>query len=110
MPPSVTLSYGTRWTMSMTTVPVGGWEARSLRARLISFKNEGMRKGRRLGRLQEEGKARVEPDGSLFIYLHSLPVGGFDGRIRCYRIGTKPPEETPIKYVVWYQRACAQGG
>jgi hypothetical protein len=61
------------------------------------LKTEGMRKGRRLGYWIPEGVARVEPDGSLFVYLHSLPVGGWDGRIRCRKFGEKPPEikQTP---------------
>jgi len=55
------------------------------------FKSEGMRKGRRLGYWIEEGVARIEPDGSFFVYLHSTPIGGFDGRIRCQKYGSKPP-------------------
>jgi hypothetical protein len=57
------------------------------------FKVEGLRKGFRRGRWINEGDARIEPDGSIFVYLHSTPIGGFDGRIRCFKIGTQPPEE-----------------
>ena len=59
------------------------------------FKNEGLRKGRRLGRWIDEGVARLEPDGSFFVYLHSTPLGGFDGRIRCVKIGSAPPDTNP---------------
>jgi hypothetical protein len=57
------------------------------------FKREGVRKGRPLGYWQTEGVARKEPDGSFFIYLHSTPVGGFDGRIICREYGREPPPE-----------------
>ena len=59
------------------------------------FKNEGLRKGRRLGLWIKEGQARVEADGSLFVYLHSTPLGGFDGRVKCVKLGSPPPEEKP---------------
>jgi hypothetical protein len=59
------------------------------------FKSEGVRKGRRLGFWVAEGYARIEPDGSLFVYLHSTPIGGFDGRIRCIKYGSKPPGINP---------------
>ncbi len=61
------------------------------------LKTEGMRRGRRLGYMVPEGVARVEPNGDIFVYLHSLPVGGWDGRIRCRKFGEKPPEikQTP---------------
>ena len=55
------------------------------------FKTEGVRKGRRLGYWEKEGYARAEPDGSFFVYLHSTPIGGFDGRIRCRRYDAAPP-------------------
>ncbi len=69
------------------------------------LKTEGMRKGRRLGFWVNEGVARIEPDGSLFVYLHSTPIGGWDGRIRCKKFGEKPPEikQTP-------QRPGAESG
>jgi hypothetical protein len=56
------------------------------------FKNEGTRKGRKLGFPVAEGVARIEPDGSIFVYLHSTPIGGFDGRIRCRKYGDQPPD------------------
>jgi hypothetical protein len=59
------------------------------------LKTEIIRKGRRLGRWIDEGVARVEPDGSVNVYLHSLPIGGFDGRIHLAKIGTSPPDVTP---------------
>jgi hypothetical protein len=59
------------------------------------FKSEGVRRGRRVGYWEKEGYAREEPDGSLFVYLHSTPIGGFDGRIRCYRYGTDPSGQQP---------------
>jgi hypothetical protein len=55
-------------------------------------KTEIIRKGRRLGRWIEEGVARLEPDGSVNVYLHSLPIGGFDGRIHLAKLGTSPPD------------------
>ena len=56
------------------------------------LKTDIIRKGRRLGRWIEEGDACVEPDGSVNVYLHSLPIGGFNGRIHLARIGTNPPD------------------
>ena len=56
------------------------------------LKTEIIRKGRRLGRWIDEGVARVEPDGSVNVYLHSLPIGGFNGRIHLAKIGTSPPD------------------
>jgi len=48
-------------------------------------------KGRRAWRSIDEGVARVESDGSINVYLHSLPIGGFDGHIHLRKIGTPPP-------------------
>jgi hypothetical protein len=56
------------------------------------LKTELIRKGRRVGRWIDEGVARVEPDGSVNVYLHSLPIGGFDGRIHLAKIGASPPD------------------
>jgi hypothetical protein len=56
------------------------------------LKTEVIRKGRRLGRWIDEGVARVEPDGSVNVYIHSLPIGGFNGRIHLAKIGTPPPD------------------
>ena len=56
------------------------------------LKTELIQRGRRRGRWIEEGVARVEPDGSVNVYLHSLPIGGFDGRIHLAKIGTNPPD------------------
>jgi hypothetical protein len=70
-------------------------QSRPFTHRAYIFKSEGVRKGRRLGWWQEEGRARVEADGSLFVYLHSTPIGGFDGRIRCYGFDQQQPEPPP---------------
>jgi hypothetical protein len=59
------------------------------------LKTELIRKGRRVGRWIDEGVARVEPDGSINVYLHSLPIGGFDGRIHLAAIGANPPDIMP---------------
>jgi len=56
------------------------------------FKSEGIRKGRRVGFPVNEGVGRIEPDGSISVYLHSTPIGGFDGRIVCRKFGSKPPD------------------
>lgn len=54
-------------------------------------KTELMRKGRRIGPWIDEGAARIDPDGDVsWVYLHSLPVGGFDGRICIARNGIDP--------------------
>lgn len=57
------------------------------------FKSEGIRKGRPVGYWQQEGVARIEPNGDLFVYLHSTPIGGFNGRIMCRTYGAPPPED-----------------
>ena len=59
------------------------------------LKTELVRKGRRVGRWIDEGVARFEPDGSVNVYLHSLPISGFDGRIHLAKIGTSPPDTIP---------------
>ena len=59
------------------------------------LKTELIRKGRRVGRWIDEGVARVEPDGSVNVYLHSLPIGDFEGRIHLAKIGTPPPDLNP---------------
>jgi hypothetical protein len=60
------------------------------------LKTELVRKGRRVGRWIEEGVARVDPDGDVsWVYLHSLPIGGFDGRICLAKKGTSPPDAIP---------------
>ena len=54
-------------------------------------KTELVRKGRRIGPWIDEGSARVEPDGDVhWLKLHSLPIGGFDGRICIAKIGIDP--------------------
>lgn len=61
------------------------------------LKTELIRKGRRVGRWIDEGVARVEPDGDVsWVYLHSLPIGGFDGRICLAKIGMPPPDVMPV--------------
>lgn len=57
------------------------------------FKCEGIRKGRRVGYWEREGYSRIEPDGSLTTYLHSTPIGGFDGRIKSRLYDTAPPDD-----------------
>jgi hypothetical protein len=32
------------------------------------------------------------------VYLHSLPIGGFDGRIHLAKIGTSPPDVMPAPH------------
>jgi hypothetical protein len=59
------------------------------------LKTELIRKGRRVGRWIDEGVARFEADGSVNVYLHSLPIGGFDGRIHLAKTGTSPPDVMP---------------
>jgi hypothetical protein len=59
------------------------------------LKTELIRKGRRVGRWIDEGVARMESDGSVSVYLHSLPIGGFDGKICLAKIGTPPPDVMP---------------
>ena len=56
------------------------------------LKTDIIRKGRRLGRWIDEGVARLNADGSADVFLHSLPIGGFDGRIHLAKIGTSPPD------------------
>ena len=59
------------------------------------FKNYGRpnRQGQRPGWWQLEGRARIEPDGDFDVYLHSTPIGGFNGRIRCIRFDKPQPKE-----------------
>jgi hypothetical protein len=58
------------------------------------FKREGTRKGRPVGYWELEGYTRIEADGSVYTYLHSSPIGGFDGRIKSYPYGSEaPPDE-----------------
>jgi hypothetical protein len=59
------------------------------------FKTETIRRGKRVGRWIEEGVARMEPNGDCNIYIHSTPVGGFNGQIYLARIGTQPPDAEP---------------
>jgi hypothetical protein len=59
------------------------------------LKTELVRKGRRVGRWIDEGVARVNADGSADVYLHSLPIGGFDGRVHLALLGTSPPDVMP---------------
>jgi hypothetical protein len=56
------------------------------------FKSEDMRRGRRIGYRMQEGYARDSPDGSRLIFLHSTPLGDFDGRIILTPFGSPPPE------------------
>jgi hypothetical protein len=58
----------------------------------LILKTDIMKRGRRFGRWIEEGVARVEADGSVNVFLHSLPIGGWDGRIHLAKIGTTPPD------------------
>lgn len=54
------------------------------------MKTDAIRRGRRLGRWIEEGDARHNPDGTTDIYLHSTPIGGFDGHIQLIPKGRRP--------------------
>jgi hypothetical protein len=56
------------------------------------FKNEGVRRNRRHGRWIAQGVGRVEPDGNTWVYLDSLPIGGFDGRVCLTKNGDPPPQ------------------
>jgi hypothetical protein len=56
------------------------------------LKTELMRKGRRVGRWIDEGVARIESDGSINVYVHSLPIGGWGGHIYLTKIGDNPPD------------------
>jgi hypothetical protein len=61
------------------------------------WKNHGPpRRGvsQRPGWWQREGWARIDANGEIFVFLHSTPIGGFDGRIRCIEID-KPQPEAP---------------
>ena len=55
------------------------------------FKSEGVRRNRRHGRWIAQGVGRVEPDGNTWVYLDSLPIGGFDGRICLTKTGDPAP-------------------
>jgi hypothetical protein len=71
------------------------------------WKNYGpMRRGtsQRPGWWQREGMARIEPNGDIFVFLHSTPIGGFDGRIKCVEID-KPQPAAPD----WAEIAPADG-
>jgi hypothetical protein len=57
------------------------------------FKREGVRRGRPVGYWELEGYSRIEPDGSIYTFLHSNPIGGFDGRIKSYPYGSAPPPD-----------------
>jgi hypothetical protein len=59
------------------------------------FKTETIRRGRRIGRWIQEGDARLEANGDANIYVHSTPVGGFNGHIYLAKIGTSPPDAEP---------------
>jgi hypothetical protein len=56
------------------------------------LKTDTIRKGRRLGRWIEAGEGRHNPDGTTDIYLHSLPIGGFDGHIQLVLKGRRPTD------------------
>jgi len=54
-------------------------------------KTELVSKGRRIGVWIDEGSARIEQNGDVhWLKLHSLPIGGFDGRICIAKIGIDP--------------------
>jgi hypothetical protein len=56
------------------------------------LKTQAIRKGRRIGTWIEEGEARINPDGTLDIYLHSSPFGGWDGHIQLSLKGQRPTD------------------
>jgi hypothetical protein len=86
----------------MHGTPRRDWEEKPFTHNAFVFRTEGMRRGRRVGRWINEGVARSGPDGTMQVYLHSLPVGGFDGRLFLAPIGVEPPQKQP-------QRAGADG-
>ena len=54
------------------------------------LKTHAIKKGRRVGNWIEEGDARINADGTIDIYLHSMPIGGFDGHIQVSLKGQRP--------------------
>ena len=72
------------------------------------FKSEGVRRGRKIGYWVHEGYGRDNPDGSRFIYLHSTPIGGFDGRILLTPIGKPGPQ--PNESMLHNESADESGG
>ena len=50
------------------------------------------RSGQRPGWWQREGVACFGPNDEMFVFLHSTPTGGFDGRLRIIDINMKQPE------------------
>ena len=77
----------------MHGTPRRDWEDKPFTHNIFVFKTEGARRGRRVGRWINEGVARSEPDGTMRLFLHSLPIGGFDGRMIVAPIGAPPPSE-----------------
>ncbi len=73
----------------MTEIPTKNKRPPSTHSAWI-MKTDAIRKGRRLGRWIEEGDARHNPDGTTDIYLHSTPIGGFDGHIQLVLKGQRP--------------------
>jgi hypothetical protein len=51
------------------------------------------KQGQRPGWWQLEGRARIEEDGEIYQYLHSTPIGGFDGRIRVIEFSKPQPPQ-----------------
>jgi hypothetical protein len=54
------------------------------------LKTHTIKKGRRLGTWYQEGEVRDNPDGTTDVYLHSTPIGGFDGHIQIVPHGRQP--------------------
>jgi hypothetical protein len=49
------------------------------------------REGRRHGRWLEVGKARLEGNGIIHVFIDRTPVGGFNGYLYMAPVGTQPP-------------------
>jgi hypothetical protein len=69
------------------------------------LKTDAIRKGRRIGRWIAAGEGRHNPDGSTDVYLHSLPIGGFDGHVQL-----TPKGRRPVDIMSEPQRPSAAGG
>ncbi|CAH2606396.1 conserved protein of unknown function (plasmid) [Rhodovastum atsumiense] len=50
---------------------------------------------KRQGRWLEIGKARIDEEGGVHVFLDRLPVGGFNGYVYLAPLGTQPPRLEP---------------
>jgi hypothetical protein len=53
------------------------------------------REGRRYGRWLEIGKARIESNGVIHVFLDRTPLGGFNGYVYLAPVGVQPPPHEP---------------